>query len=70
MRILADENVPRAIVAWLRDTGHDVLYSAESRKQTPDANLLAEAEAQGYIVLTGEGVIALVPGIMRLFWRL
>jgi predicted nuclease of predicted toxin-antitoxin system len=52
MRILADEDVPRPIVAWLRDTGHDVLYSAESRKQTPDADLLAEAEAQGYIVLT------------------
>jgi len=54
MRILADENVPRPIVTWLRDTGHDVLYSAESRKQTPDADLLAEAEAQGYIVLTGD----------------
>ena len=54
MRILADENVPRPLVAWLRDTGHDVLYSAESRKQTPDADLLAEAEAQGYIMLTGD----------------
>ena len=54
VRILADENVPRPLVAWLRDTGHDVLYSAESRKQTPDADLLAEAEAQGYIVLTGD----------------
>ncbi|MGA7496258.1 MAG: DUF5615 family PIN-like protein [Isosphaeraceae bacterium] len=45
---------PRPLVAWLRDTGHDVLYAAESRKQTPDADLLAEAEAQGYIVLTGD----------------
>ena len=54
VRILADENVPCPLVAWLRDTGHDVLYSAESRKQTPDADLLAEAEAQGYIVLTGD----------------
>ena len=35
MRILADENVPRPIVAWLRDTGHDVLYSAESRSRRP-----------------------------------
>ena len=52
MRILADENVPRPIVAWLRDTGHDVLYAAESRKQTSDADLLAEAEAQGYLVFT------------------
>ena len=52
MRILADENVPRPIVTWLRDRGHDVLYAAESRKQTPDSDLLAEAEAQGYVVLT------------------
>ena len=52
MRILADENVPLPIVTWLRDRGHDVLYAAESRKQTPDADLLAEAEAQGYVVLT------------------
>jgi len=51
VRILADENVPRPLVAWLRHTGHDVLYAAESRKQTPDADLLAEAEAQGYAAL-------------------
>jgi len=48
VRFLADENVPRPIVAWLRETGHDVLYAAESRTQTPYADLLAEAEAQGY----------------------
>lgn len=52
MRILADENVPRPIVAWLRGRGHDVLYAAESRAKSPDADLLAEAEAQGYVVLT------------------
>lgn len=52
MRILADENMPRAIVAWLRGDGHDVLYAAESRAQTPDADLLTEAEDQGYIILT------------------
>jgi predicted nuclease of predicted toxin-antitoxin system len=52
VRILADENIPRTIVIWLRSIEHDVLYAAESRKQTPDADLLAEAEAQGYVVLT------------------
>ncbi len=52
MRILADENVPRTIVAWLRGEGHDVLYAAESRAQKPDADLLAEAEAEGYVVPT------------------
>jgi predicted nuclease of predicted toxin-antitoxin system len=52
VRLLADENVPRTIVAWLRGQGHDVLYAAESRSQAPDADLLTEAEAQGYVVLT------------------
>jgi predicted nuclease of predicted toxin-antitoxin system len=52
VRILADENVPRTIVAWLRATGHDVLYAAESRQQTPDVDLLREAEALGSVVLT------------------
>lgn len=47
MRILADENVPRTIVAWLRSRGDDVLYAAETRAQTPDDDLLDEAEAQG-----------------------
>ena len=52
MRFLADENVPRPIVCWLRDQGHDVLYAAESRAQTPDDDLLSEAEAQGSVILT------------------
>lgn len=52
MRLLTDENVPRPIVLWFRDTGHDVLYAAESRKRTSDAELLAEAESQGYVVVT------------------
>lgn len=52
MRILADENIPRTIVFWLRDQGHDVLYALESRAQTPDDELLTEAEAQGYVILT------------------
>jgi predicted nuclease of predicted toxin-antitoxin system len=52
VRILADENVPRPIVAWLRGEGLDVLYAAESRAQTSDEDLLTEAEAQGYVVLT------------------
>ena len=52
MRILADENIARTIVAWLRSQGHDVLYASESRAQTSDADLLAEAEAGGHVVLT------------------
>ena len=52
MLFLADENVPRCIVTWLRGEGHDVLYAAEALKQTPDADLLSEAEAQARVIVT------------------
>ncbi len=52
MRFLADENVPRPIVRWLRDQGQDVLYAAETRAQTPDVDLLNEAEAQELVIIT------------------
>jgi predicted nuclease of predicted toxin-antitoxin system len=52
VQLLADENIPRSIVVWLRAQGHDVLYAAEDRVQTPDVDLLSEAEAQGYVILT------------------
>jgi predicted nuclease of predicted toxin-antitoxin system len=52
VHILADANVPRAIVTWLVDQDHDVLYAAEARVQTADIDLLTEAEADGYIILT------------------
>ena len=40
MRFLADENVPRPIVVWLRSQGQDMLSAAETRVQTSDADLL------------------------------
>jgi predicted nuclease of predicted toxin-antitoxin system len=52
VRILADENIAGTIVVWLRSQGHDVLYAAESRAQTPDADLLTEAKAEDHVVLT------------------
>ena len=52
MQFLADENVPRTIVAWLRSQSHDVLYAAEVLAQTPDADLLSAAEAQSRVIVT------------------
>jgi predicted nuclease of predicted toxin-antitoxin system len=52
IQFLADENVPRPIVQWLRSQGHDVLYAAETRAQTSDADLLSEAEAQSLVIIT------------------
>ena len=44
MRILADENVARDVVAWLRTTSHDVLFAAEERAGAPDIDWAARAE--------------------------
>jgi predicted nuclease of predicted toxin-antitoxin system len=52
VQFLADENIPRPIVQWLRDRGHDVLYAAEDRLQRPDIDLLNEAEACRQVILT------------------
>ena len=52
MRFLADENVPRPIVRWLRGQGQDVLYAAETHVQTPDADLLSEAETESRVIIT------------------
>jgi len=44
MRILADENVPRPIVAWLRDTGHDVLYLSRKVRETRSSSSQKRSE--------------------------
>lgn len=54
MRFLVDENVPNAVVAWLRDGGHDVLSAAETHPGETDANWLTAAEAQGRLIVTSD----------------
>ena len=52
MRILADENVPRPVVAALRADRHDVVWVLEDAPQSPDAMILARAQVEGRLVLT------------------
>lgn len=52
MRLLADENFPKAIVAKLRADGHDVLWARTDLAGTSDIELLDLAEADARIVLT------------------
>ena len=54
MKFLADENVARCIVHWLRHGGHAVLYAAEAQPGIPDAQWLAQAEQEGRLVLTSD----------------
>jgi predicted nuclease of predicted toxin-antitoxin system len=52
MRLLADENFPRAVVDWLRDSGHDVLWARTAAPGAKDTDLLNLAEAEGRLVVT------------------
>jgi predicted nuclease of predicted toxin-antitoxin system len=54
MNLFADENIARAVVAWLRARGHDVLYASEAHAGAPDSDRLARAEAEERLILTAD----------------
>ena len=54
MNYLADENVARRIVEWLRSRGDDVLYASEERCGEIDAAWLRIAEMNRRLILTSD----------------
>ncbi|MGO8900265.1 MAG: DUF5615 family PIN-like protein [Isosphaeraceae bacterium] len=54
MRILADENIARDIVAWLRSGEHDVLFAAEASPGTADIRWVEIAEQEQRVILTSD----------------
>jgi predicted nuclease of predicted toxin-antitoxin system len=54
MKFLADENVARRIVEWLRARGDEVLYAAEECAGEVDAEWLRRAEAEGRLLLSSD----------------
>jgi predicted nuclease of predicted toxin-antitoxin system len=52
MRLLADENVPGAVVGALRRMGHDVLWAREHLRGASDSEILATGVAQLRILVT------------------
>ncbi len=54
MRLLADENVHAALVAWLRGNGHDVVYAADTLGGEPDDVVLRRARDENRIVVTDD----------------
>jgi len=52
MWILADENIDRPIVAWLRGQGHDVVEAATAAPEAADADLIAMSRRAGRILIT------------------
>ncbi len=54
MRFFADENMARAIVAWIRSAGHDVLYAAELKPGEADDVWLSRAQADNRLIVTAD----------------
>jgi predicted nuclease of predicted toxin-antitoxin system len=52
MRFLADENVSRAVIDGLRNSGHDVISVAETSAGAPDKDILHAAGVEGRILIT------------------
>jgi predicted nuclease of predicted toxin-antitoxin system len=52
MRFLADENCPRAIVATLEATGHEILWVRLAAPGATDVEVLALAARESRILLT------------------
>ncbi len=55
MRFLADENIPRVVIERLRAEGHDTISVGETTPSMPDDEILNVAEADGRILITGDG---------------
>jgi predicted nuclease of predicted toxin-antitoxin system len=51
-RLLADQNVPGAVVAALRQQGHDVAWVLEDAPGSPDPEVLERAQHDGRVLVT------------------
>jgi predicted nuclease of predicted toxin-antitoxin system len=51
-RLLADESVPGAVVAALRQQGHDVVWIHEDAPGSPDPEVLERAQRESRVVVT------------------
>ncbi len=52
MRILADENVDRPIVHWLREQGHDVIEASVVAREAPDVELIEMSRRDDRLFIT------------------
>lgn len=54
MKFLADENISKSVVVWLREKGYDVLWIAENHRQLFDEKVLQLAFREKRILLTND----------------
>jgi len=52
LKLLADENCPRALVIRLRERGHDVVWIREVSPGAPDDAVLLRARSENRVLLT------------------
>ena len=52
MRFLADEHIPNAVIARLRDDGHEVLAASQIAQGATDAEHVSFAAREGLVILT------------------
>lgn len=52
MRLLANENFPRALVLALRADGHDVAWVWEDARGSKDPEVLGRAQREGRVIAT------------------
>jgi predicted nuclease of predicted toxin-antitoxin system len=58
MRILADENIPRGVVAALRAIGHEVIWAVDIGRRAPDSEHLATALNDNLAILSEDADFA------------
>jgi predicted nuclease of predicted toxin-antitoxin system len=54
LKLLANENIPRLLVARLRELGHDVRWMLEEQRGIDDPLVLAQSIQQGRVLLTND----------------
>lgn len=54
MRFLADENIERAVVEFIRSKGFEVFYVAETSPSISDTEVLEYAKTNSMIVITND----------------
>ena len=67
MKLIADENMDRKIVEFLRQQGHDVLWMVELAPSTPDIDILKLAQPEARIIITRDNDFGELIFLRKLF---
>ena len=57
MKLLFDENIPRAVINHFREQGHDVVSVKESFLGANDPFILNKAQKSNYLIVTQTNIV-------------